>query len=186
MIHGPQQNCLTLTMNFTNKIISPNELPSILEVTFHPLEKDYLLVRRISFLITVGIFLVLAILLYYLVDEIQEPVFIIAITLFILFSILSYVSISLSFKYSGFALREKDLLFRSGWFVRKTRVVVRDRIQHVSVQSGPIERRFGLSSVSVFTAGSSEADFTIKGITKQTAQRIKEWISTDTNGDFNK
>ncbi|MEX2592422.1 MAG: PH domain-containing protein [Anditalea sp.] len=173
-------------MNFTNNIISPTELPTIVDVTFHPLEKNYLIVERISFFITIGIFLVLAIPLFYFLDKIQEPVFIlIAMTLFILLSILSYVSTSISFKYSGYALREKDLLFRSGWLKRRVRIVVRNRIQHVSVQSGPIERKFGLSSVSVFTAGSSEADFTIKGITEQTAQRIKGWINTDTNGDLN-
>jgi membrane protein YdbS with pleckstrin-like domain len=173
-------------MDFANKMISPLELPSIAEVTFHPLEKNYLLVKRISFFITIGILLVLAVLLFYILEEIQDPFIIsMAIMLFILFSILSYVSTSLSFKYSGYALREKDLLFRSGWIIRRVRIVMCSRIQHVSIQSGPMERKFGLSSVSIFTAGSSEADFTIKGITEQTAQRIKEGVNSEVNGNLN-
>lgn len=167
-------------MNFSNDIISPNELPTIENVTFHPLEKDYLLVDRITLLMTQLIFLAIAIPLFMVVDKIQEPaIIIIAIFLFILFSTLSFVSTSIGFKYSGYALRERDLLFRSGWLKRRVRIVVRNRIQHVSVQSGPLERKFGLSSVSIFTAGSSEADFTIKGIKEQTALGIKEWISTE-------
>lgn len=174
-------------MNFTNHAISPNELPSIVNVAFHPLEKDFLLVERISFFMTKGILLLLAAPLFYFFEKIQEPVFIlVAAILFISFSILGFVSTSISFKYSGYALREKDLLFRNGWLIRRVRIVVRNRIQHVSVQSGPLERKFGLSSVSIFTAGSSEADFTIKGITEQTAQRIKEWINPETNGGINK
>jgi len=65
------------------------------------------------------------------------------------------------------------------------RAVPLKRIQHVSVQSGPIERKFGLASISIYTAGSEEADFTIKGITEPTAQQIKEWISTQLNGELN-
>ncbi|MBK7123972.1 MAG: PH domain-containing protein [Chitinophagaceae bacterium] len=42
---------------------------------------------------------------------------------------------------------------------------------HVSVQSGPIERKFGLASISIYTAGSDEADLTIRGINTETAQQ---------------
>lgn len=179
------KNYLNLTMDFTNKIISPHELPTVVSVAFHPLEKNYLLVERISFFIFIGIFLSLLLPIAYTLALVQHPLFVPVLILFVLFCILRYVSISLSFKYSGYALREKDLLFRSGWLNRKVRIVVRHRIQHVSVQSGPIERKFGLSSVSVYTAGSSEADFTIKGINEQTALGIKEWISSEMNGNHN-
>lgn len=172
-------------MNFTNNSLSPEELPTILSVSFHPLEKGYLVVESIFFFIRLLVFLLLAIALIYFVEPLQESLIVIlAAIFFLLLSIIGYVTMRLSFKYSGYALREKDLLFRSGWLKRKVRIVVRNRIQHVSVQSGPIERKFGLSSVSVFTAGSSEADFTIKGITEKTAKGIKEWISTDTYGDL--
>jgi len=170
-------------MDFSNRNISPEELPSIKDVSFHPLEKDFLLVERVSLLIFQMILLILAVPLFYFIKEIQDhKIIIITSSIFLILSLLSHISKTLSFKYSGYALRERDLLFRSGWLKRKIRIVVRNRIQHVSVQSGPIERKFGLSSVSIFTAGSSEADFTIKGIKERTAQEIKEWISIDISG----
>lgn len=164
-------------MDFSNQTISPDDLPSVEAVTFHPLENDYLLVERISFFLGQAIIIAIAVPVFLLVDPLQDAkVLAIFIALFLCLSVLSFVSTGLSFKYSGYALRERDLLFKSGWLKRRIRIVVRSRIQHVSVQSGPIERKFGLSSVSIFTAGSSEADFTIKGIKEQTALGIKEWI----------
>ena len=80
--------------------------------------------------------------------------------------------------------REKDILFKHGWLIQKIRIVPLKRIQHVSIQSGPIDRNFGLASISIFTAGSNEADFTIKGITDQTALQLKEWISKQVNEEL--
>src|SRR5690606_29695002 len=171
-------------MNFTNNLISPEDLPTLEDVVFHPLVRDFLIVERISLLISMSILLGIGVLFFYFIDDIQQPVFIAAATIiYVLIVLLRIISINISYNYSGYALREKDILFRNGWLKRKTRVVMLNRVQHVSVQSGPLERRFGLSSVSIFTAGSSEADFTINGITEQTAQRIKEWISTESNGN---
>jgi len=47
-----------------------------------------------------------------------------------------------------------------------------------------LERKFGLSSVSLYTAGASDADFTIRGIKMETAQQIKEWVSKKLNDDI--
>ena len=172
-------------MDFQNPQVSPNELPSLEDVSFLPLEKEFLLVERISVLISMGIFLVIGLTVFYLVDGLRQPIFMMMASLLFLFLFLwTFISKTLNYKFSGFALRERDLIFKSGWLYRKVRVVVRNRIQHVSVQSGPLERKFGLSSVSIFTAGSSEADFTIKGITQQTALGIKDWVSKDIDGNL--
>lgn len=173
-------------MTFSNQNISPAELPTLEEVSFHPLEQKYLLVERISFAIALAIVLAVAFPLFYFIEALQEPyILFIALALFFLFSLIAWFSTGIDFRYSGYALREKDLLYRSGWFIRKKKVVLLSRIQHLSVQSGPIERKFGLASISIFTAGASQADFTIKGIKEETAQNIKEWVSNQLNGDLN-
>ena len=173
-------------MDFSNKNISPIELPTLEEVIFHPLEEDYLVTERISFAIVVSVIIIFAVPLFYFIEALQKPAIILAaLALFLVFIFLSWFATGLDFRYSGYALREKDLLFRSGWFIRKKKVVLLNRIQHVSIQSGPIERKFGLSSISIFTAGASQADFTIKGIKEETARNIKEWISKQLNGDIN-
>jgi membrane protein YdbS with pleckstrin-like domain len=175
---------LTLRMNFTNNLIHTDELPAIEEVIFSPLERDFLTVERISLAIGMGILLVIVAILFSFIDRLQSPMIIAsAVTVYGLFVSLNLIALHINYKYSGYALREKDMLYRSGWLQRKTRIVMISRIQHVSVQSGPLERRFGLASVSVFTAGSAAADFTIKGIKEETAKKIKAWISIEPKGD---
>ncbi len=175
---------LTLSMNFTNSLIDPDELPAIETVVFSPLEKDYLTVERISMAIGMGILLVIGLAFFLSIDQIQDPVKIsLATVAYALFVTINVVAVHINYKYSGYALRQKDMLYRNGWLQRKTRIVLINRIQHVSVQSGPLERRFGLASVSVYTAGSAAADFTIKGIKEETAKKIKAWVSTETNED---
>src|SRR5688500_13683010 len=105
-----------------------------------------------------------------------------AIAGFIILSGLRWLVDTGSFKYRGYAIRDKDVLFRPGWLVRKVRRVPLNRVQHVSVQSGPIERLYKLASVSIYTAGAGAADFTIRGIREDKAQQIKEWISNQLNG----
>ena len=175
---------LTLRMNFTNSPINPDGLPTVEEVDFSPLERNYLTVERITLAITMGILLAIGLSLFLSIDRLHDPVIIVsAATLFGLFVAINVVAIHINYKYSGYAIREKDLLYRSGWLQQKTRIVLINRIQHVSVQSGPLERRFGLASVSVYTAGSAAADFTIKGIKEETAKKIKAWVSGETKED---
>lgn len=171
-------------MNFTNSLVSPEELPGIKQINFQPLEIDYLLVERISLLFFMIVLLGIGGSSFYFVEGLREPFLLsVAVLIYVLLFVFRLIAIKINYKYSGYALREKDVLFRNGWLKRKTRVVLLNRIQHVSVQSGPLERKFGLSSVSIFTAGSAEADFTIHGISETTAHQIKEYISAEPNQD---
>ncbi|MFZ1369720.1 MAG: PH domain-containing protein [Ferruginibacter sp.] len=174
-------------MEFSNTQIEIRGLPAIEHVTFRSLEKEYLTVSRISFVISFLVILVIGLVLFFLIDRFRTPVLIYSsAAVFIFLSVLSWVTTTISFKYSGYAIREKDILFRHGWFICKTRVAPLKRVQHVSVQSGPIERKFGLASISIYTAGSDEADLTIRGINTETAQQIKEWLTSQMNGELNR
>ena len=173
-------------MNFVNSNISPDDLPSIESITFHPLERKYLKVQRLSLMIGMVVLLIIAVVLFWFIKKLQDPLIIYTASgVYLLIVIISWIGDGIGFRYSGYALRDKDILFRNGWLIRKARVVPLNRVQHVSIQSGPFERRFGLASVSVFTAGSGAADFTIKGITGEKAQQIKDWISNQLNGANN-
>jgi membrane protein YdbS with pleckstrin-like domain len=176
---------LSLSMDFTNNLVSNEQLPTIGNVVFEPLEKTYLKVSRIVFMISGLIVLLIGFAVFLFIKETRVPIVIYSCAgAFVVLTLVGWLSNNISFEHSGYALRERDILFKRGWFIRKTRAVPLKRIQHVSVQSGPIERKFGLASISIYTAGSEEADFTIKGITEPRAQQIKEWISTQLNGEL--
>jgi membrane protein YdbS with pleckstrin-like domain len=81
-----------------------------------------------------------------------------------------------SFKRKAYAIREKDVLYRTGFIIRTLHVCPFNRIQHCSVHAGPIERQYGLASISLFTSGSEGSDLRIPGLTEGTAANIREFI----------
>ena len=52
-----------------------------------------------------------------------------------------------------YELRDTDLVLTWGVMWQTRRVVARDRIQHLDINSGPMDRRFGLVQVVVHVAG---------------------------------
>lgn len=81
---------------------------------------------------------------------------------------------SLSYRFTGYRLESDHLASAEGVFWRSRHYVPRSRVQHVDVVAGPIARRFGLCSFSVFVGGRTGAAVTIGGITPEEAERLRE------------
>lgn len=75
-----------------------------------------------------------------------------------------------------YAVREWDVLIASGIVWRRRQSVPRMRIQHVDVASGPIDRRFGVVNLTMYTAGTGEADATIPGLLPGEAEALREML----------
>ena len=67
---------------------------------------------------------------------------------------------ALEYRFFRYAVREDDLLVRSGVLFRRWSSIPHHRIQHVDTRQGPIERALGLSRLLVFTAAGMSADGT--------------------------
>ncbi|MGH8774268.1 MAG: PH domain-containing protein [Jiangellaceae bacterium] len=76
----------------------------------------------------------------------------------------------------GYAEREDDLLVTHGVFFRKLTVVPYGRMQFVDVQSGPLERRFGIATVQLHTA-SPASDARIPGLPPDEAARLRDRLA---------
>jgi len=74
------------------------------------------------------------------------------------------------------ALREHDLIYRSGLIWQRTAILPFARIQHVETASGPLERLFGLMRVKCFTAGGLAADLTVEGLERDDARRVRQYL----------
>jgi len=70
--------------------------------------------------------------------------------------------------------RERDLLVVYGVFWRVKRSVPLDRIQHVDIKAGPIDRSFGLASLTLYTAGSGDEDMEIPGLVVEVAEELRD------------
>lgn len=76
----------------------------------------------------------------------------------------------------GYALRRHDMVYRHGVFWRKVTAVPFNRLQHVEVNNGPIDRWFGIGTLKLYTAGGSGGDLTIEGLPIETAESLREHL----------
>lgn len=107
-----------------------------------------------------------------------------AITLlFILYYCWSFYATIRGYEHKLYALREKDVVYKTGWLWRHMTTVPFNRVQHVSIDQGPVERNFNLSKLKIFTAGGTASDMTIPGLRPETAEFLKEFIVKKTQSD---
>jgi membrane protein YdbS with pleckstrin-like domain len=76
----------------------------------------------------------------------------------------------------GYAVRDKDILYKSGVFWHTVTAVPFNRIQHVEKSSTPLDRRFDIATLQLFTAGGSGGDLKIHGLSEQTAENLRVFI----------
>ena len=76
----------------------------------------------------------------------------------------------------GYVVREKDLLYKSGVLWRSVKAFPFNRVQHTKLHSTPLDRRFGLASLSVFPAGGGLGN-RVRGLGRDTAERLRVYIS---------
>ena len=76
----------------------------------------------------------------------------------------------------GYVLRDKDILFRKGVIWRSVTAIPFNRIQHVESSSTPLDRKFGLATLQLFTAGGSTGDLKIDGLGKDVAEQLRVFI----------
>ena len=160
-----------------NPVISPDELPRYSEAPLQPVESSYKSVLLIEWSIAYTCMLAGIISLILLVDDVQKWQVILPVTIvFVTAVALTYASIIIGFKNRSWALRDKDIIFKTGWLFQSTHIIPFVKVQHAIVRSGPIGRRYGLASIRLMTAASHGGDISIKGLKQETADQLKGWI----------
>ncbi|RYG88011.1 MAG: hypothetical protein EON59_05715 [Alphaproteobacteria bacterium] len=76
----------------------------------------------------------------------------------------------------GWAWTGKELHVASGWLARRHTIVPAARVQHIDVTQGPVERIFGIATLVLHTAGTANSEVHLPGITKDTAEQIRDAI----------
>ncbi len=76
----------------------------------------------------------------------------------------------------GYAEADADLLVTGGLLFRRLVAVPYGRMQFVDVQAGPIDRAFGIASVTLHTA-STETAATIPGLPSDEATRLRNRLT---------
>jgi uncharacterized protein len=163
-------------MTFSNQQIYMDDLPTIEDLKYEPLDPRY---KVVSTIVVTIIFVIIAAIYFGLGFVIERLWALPLILIFIIICVfLGGVWIALiykSFKYTGYALREKDIVYTSGILFRHTAIVPFNRIQHCELSQGPLDRMYGLASLSMNTAGQSEIE--LDGITYDKAIKLKNYLT---------
>ena len=76
----------------------------------------------------------------------------------------------------GYSLAGERLRVVRGVFFRADTVVPFGRVQHIDVGQGPLERAFGLATLTVHTAGTHNASVSLPGLKHADAAAMREDI----------
>jgi len=171
-------------MIFENNQIQIDQLPQVETVDYYLLDASYLRVSYIGNAIFFAFLLIGPLVSIVIIDD-QNLAFlkILLPSLWFILMLFSFWVTSKGFKLKGYALREKDILYRQGILFRSTTAIPFNRVQHCEIKEGPIERFFGLKTLEVYTAGGQSSDLSIPGLRGEAAQQLKTFIVKNTSED---
>src|SRR5688572_1105499 len=123
---------------FSNEDIDISSLPKAVETTFVPIDPAYRKVILWEWMTLWGIItLAVSIVLYF--SKSLQSVTSLSLVFggILLFSLLNLWFLLKSFYRKAYAVREHDLIYRSGWIIQRTSACPFNRIQHCTVTAGP-------------------------------------------------
>lgn len=164
---------------FTNESISIAALPKYETVNYHAISPK----QRWKALTVLFIFFIPLLIAFFIFKSfvLTNSVATLASILLLAIFLFKSIDIILKQKYYGYALREKDVLFRSGYLITSTVIIPINRVQHLSINQSAFDKLFGIAGLRVFTAGGSSSDIAIPGLSPNIANNLKDTISKRAN-----
>ncbi|MEC4114350.1 PH domain-containing protein [Myroides pelagicus] len=169
--------------NFSNKQVEITQLPSVEEVVFSKLDHQYFRLEIIWAAIRLVVFFGIGIGAFFVGNyftglaiskTLEWGIFLSCL----LIGVISAIVGVYGFHYKGYAIRQHDIIYKTGLINRKQLVVPYNRVQHVEVYQGAVSRMFGLCELVFFTAGGQLGDLCIPGLTLNDAEKIKTFVIT--------
>jgi membrane protein YdbS with pleckstrin-like domain len=82
----------------------------------------------------------------------------------------------IAYRHTSFRVDDQGIEIHRGVYWRVVINVPRSRVQHIDVSQGPIERRFGLGTLIIYTAGIDHAKVELEGLEHGRALAIREHL----------
>ncbi|HEX9932211.1 MAG TPA: PH domain-containing protein [Allosphingosinicella sp.] len=89
-------------------------------------------------------------------------------------------------RYRAWAWRmdEDEIRIAAGLLIRSDAIVPFGRVQHIDIVRGPLERRYGLGSLVLHTAGTRSAAMLLPGLEIAEAERIRDHVRAKIREDL--
>jgi len=83
---------------------------------------------------------------------------------------------AVDYRHTSYRVDNQAMEIRKGVFWRVVINVPRSRVQHTDVSQGPLERRYSLGTLVIYTAGTEHAKVDLAGLEHGVAMRIREHL----------
>jgi uncharacterized protein len=161
---------------FENAEIMPDELPAADELEWRNLDSRYARRLQLEALITTAIVVIALTTAQLMPLPIDRRLFLVAWVVVTTISLFGLLWPLVSVPRKGYAIRDKDIVYRSGVIWRNVTAVPFNRVQHVETSSTPLDRRYAQAKLQLFTAGGSGGDLKIEGMPADVAERVRLFI----------
>jgi len=162
---------------------------SIADGVARQLDPRWIAVQRIHAAIAVGV-ISLATFVGVIVLWIASQILFLGLLLLPLWAVLmgalawhSYRWPAISYRFASYRLDGDGLEIRRGVYWRTITNIPRSRVQHTDVSQGPLERRYGLGTLVVYTAGTQHSQVSLAGLDFTVARRIRAHLLPGDEGD---
>jgi len=160
---------------FQNPEIALEDLPGMEDLAWQKLHPDF--VRRMQVehaLIALAPLAGAAVLSVLLHIPLLQTVLLWALAIGFAIVFVSWPRISVPRR--GYVVRDKDIVFRSGVIWQSVTAIPYNRIQHVETSNTPLDRKFDVATLQLFTAGGSGGDLKIDGLGAEVAEQLRIYI----------
>ena len=164
---------------FTNQQLDLQGLPEAEKQVMVPLEPAYKTIRYIS-ASAIGVAIILSAWVLALTQTAWGNFGYVVAVILTLLSIWLVFYNGLTYQYMGYAVREKDITYASGWLWKNMTTIPFNRVQHCDIRQTLLDRKFGVSKLTIYTAGGHNTDLMIPGLLPETAERLKSFILRST------
>ena len=176
-------------MDAANAESTSAERPPIADGTTRPLDPRYVDLQRQTGWITAGVLAVIAVpvsLMLVLIAASFWALLPIVAAVFGFVGLLTWWMIAwppVSYRYLSYRVDADGLEIRGGVYFRAVTTVPKSRVQHTDVSQGPLQRKYGLATLTVHAAGTQNAQVQLPGLPHDVALRIRDHLLPGNTAD---
>lgn len=159
-----------------NPVLEPDRFTPLQEADFQPVDPAYLKQLRLTLLPVLLLAAPLGWQLYQLPLTLPWVTGLALLVPGVVIILLALFWAPRRYRLTGYCLRQHDLHLRTGALWRRTTSVTLNRIQHLEVSQGPLERLLGIARLLIYTAGGSGQDLAIPGLAKVRADQLRLYV----------
>lgn len=142
-----------------------------------PLEPGQLWVMRIrAGAVSLGVLIAAAVAEAILSDQLGVPRGAVLVPLLVPVLYAVFVAPGRRYRAWGYRMDEEELAVQRGVWTQVHTVVPLDRVQHIDVAQGPLERAFSVCRLIVHTAGTMHSQVSVPGLARDTAEHMRDEI----------